>query len=172
MNHQIARNVLFVLMIAALFKNVVSYHHFGGLDRNVKQCIFKHLNDGRDHGQIASCDFVKHESGSGLRVTYQGDLRVVTCPGGQCCRRWHITINGRECSHPAPIDVAIYASKHGHALNLHRPGTLDGICDKVPKGTVKVGLSVGKCKHSIHGNAFTCWGSVCRFIIEEIPEQF
>ncbi len=95
---------------------------------------------------------------------------MISC-SGSCCKRWFITINGKECSSPAPIDTVIYASGVS-GLNLHRPGTLDGICNNVPKGRVTVGLSVGKCnKVQDTGNAYTCWNSVCRFIIEEIPMQ-
>ncbi|CAB4015795.1 Hypothetical predicted protein, partial [Paramuricea clavata] len=136
----------------------------------VKQCSFKNLNDGRDKGQIQTCDFQKAHTNSALRVTYQGDLRLVTCSNGKCCRRWFITINGKECSSPAPIDAVIHSGKRVNDLSLHRPGTLDGFCNNIPKGKVTVGLSVGKCNNWSHdvGDAYTCWNSVCRLIIEEI----
>ena len=95
---------------------------------------------------------------------------MVSCTSG-CCRRWFITINGKECSSPAPIDTLIYANRVAN-LNLHRPGTLDGFCNNIPKGRVTVGLSVGKCNgYSKSADAYTCWNSVCRFIIEEIPSM-
>ena len=100
-------------------------------------------------------------------------MRVISCTGhglGGCCRRWFITINGEECSSPAPIDATIYVKNSG--LDLHRPGTLDGFCNNIPAGNVTVGLSIGKCDGiTDHGDAFTCWKSVCRFIIEEVPSM-
>ncbi|CAB4017357.1 collagen triple helix repeat-containing 1-like [Paramuricea clavata] len=80
------------------------------LTPRVKQCTFENLNDDKDKGQIETCDFQKAHSNSALRVTYQGDLRLVSCTNGKCCRRWFITINGKECSSPAPIDAAIHAN--------------------------------------------------------------
>ena len=35
---------------------------------------------------------------------------MVSCTNGKCCRRWFITINGKECSSPAPIDAVIHAN--------------------------------------------------------------
>ena len=103
-----------------------------------------------------------------LRATYQGDIRMVGCTNGRCCRRWFITFNGQECSSPTPIDAVIYADV---AVNVHRPGTLDGFCENIPKGRVVVGVSVGDCKHPSHpnGDAYTGWNSVARLIIEEVP---
>ena len=107
-------------------------------------------------------------SNSALRVTYQGDIRLLSVPTGSC-RRWFITINNAECSSPAPIDALIYANVVS-GLNLHSPGTLDGLCNNIPAGRVTVGLSVGKCNGYSHvGDAYTCWNSVCRLIIEEVP---
>ncbi|CAB3986066.1 Hypothetical predicted protein [Paramuricea clavata] len=108
----------------------------------VKQCTFKNLDDGQDKGQI------------------QDMLSTLVS----------ITINGKECSSPAPIDAVIYANGVSN-LNHHRPGTLDGFCNNIPKGKVTVGLSVGKCTSYDGGDAYTCWNSVCRLIIEEIPSM-
>ena len=143
---------------------VSSYGH------GIKQCTFKSLNDGRNDGQIQTCDFQKAYSNSALRITYQGDMRLVSC-SSNCCRRWFITINYAECSSPAPIDAIIY-SNGVSGLNLHRPGTLDGFCNNIPAGRVTVGLSVGKCNsYAYTADAYTCWNSVCRFIIEEVPSM-
>ena len=117
---------------------------------------------------LQTCDFQKVYSNSALRVTYEGVMRLMSC-SRSCCRRWYITINGIECSTPAPIDALIYANGVS-GLNLHRPGTLDGFCNNIPAGRVTVGLSVGKCSgYPDLGDAYTCWNSVCRFIIEEVP---
>ena len=155
--------VSFLLVSIAVEVTSLSIYGYG-----VKQCTFKALNNNWDNGQIKTCDFQKVYSNSALRVTYEGVLRLISCPSG-CCRRWFITINGNECSSPAPIDTIIYANKVSN-LNLHRPGTLDGFCNNIPAGRVTVGLSVGKCNGFPDvGDAYTCWNSVCRLIIEEVP---
>lgn len=93
---------------------------------------------------------------------------MVGCTSGKCCRRWFITINRKECSSPAPVDATIFANLN---INLHRPGTLDGFCENIPKGRVTVGISVGACPnpHYNSGDAYTGWDSVSRLIIEEVP---
>ena len=118
---------------------------------------------------LQKCDFRKIRSDTALRVTYQGDVRVVSA--SPSCRRWFITVNGRECPSPDTIDASLYF--HGvKGLNHHRPSTLDGFCENIPEGRVIVGLSVGKCgggHKGDPGDAYTCWNSVCRLIIEEVP---
>ena len=158
-------SVGFILFsIAVLYMEVTSSSSLG---QGVKQCAFKSLNKDTNNGQIQTCDFKKFFSQSALRVTYQGDMRLIGTYRG-VCRRWYITINGNECLSPAPIDAIIHANRQ--AINLHRPGTLDGFCNNIPAGRVTVGLSVGKCNgYPDVGNAYTCWNSVCRFIIEEVP---
>ena len=156
---------VFVGFLLLSVTEVISSSSYG---HGVKQCTYKSLNDNKDKGQIQSCDFQKAFSTSALRVTYQGDMRALSC-SRNCCRRWFITINGKECSSPAPIDALIYANGVS-GLNLHRPGTLDGFCNNIPAGRVTVGFSVGKCKNWPDvGDAYTCWDSACRLIIEEVP---
>ena len=46
------------------------------------------------HAQ-ATCKFTKAESSTSLRVTFQGNMRVIGCSKG-CCRRWFLTINGKK----------------------------------------------------------------------------
>ncbi len=85
------------------------------------------------------------------------------------CRRWFITINGNECTSPVTIEASVHPIGVT-GLNNHRPGTLDGFCENIPKGRVIVGLSIGKCKYGKNapGDGHTCWG-ICRLIIEEVP---
>jgi len=116
---------------------------------------------------LQTCDFQKRLPNTALRVTYQGDLRVISTPIG-ACRRWYITIGGQECSTPTTIEAVIF-EKQPDTLNLHRPATLDGLCYNIPAGRVTVGLSVGKCVDNNPADAATCWGSSCRLIIEEVP---
>ena len=123
------------------------------------------MNDDKDSGPLsATCKFTKAESTTSLRVTFQGNMRVVGCSGG-CCRRWFLTINGQECRDPATIDTQIYATG---SVNRHSPKTLDGLCNNIPKGDVTVGISITACSGSTPGNAYTGWYSVSRFIIEEM----
>ena len=96
-------------------------------------------------------------------------MRVIS--GSDVCRRWFITINGKECTSPDTIEAAIHPIGVT-GLNNHRHGTLDGFCENIPKGRIIVGFSVGNCKYGYEnrkGDAFTCWGGVCRLIIEEVP---
>ena len=101
-------------------------------------------------------------------MTYQGDLRIIGCGSPFCCSRWYITINGKECSSPAPVDGLILADI---TINIHRPATLDGFCENIPKGRVTVGLSIGECRNQAYrsGDALTGWDTVSRLIIEEVP---
>ncbi|XP_046853998.1 collagen triple helix repeat-containing protein 1-like [Xenia sp. Carnegie-2017] len=134
--------------------------------RLVKQCVFKNLNDDKDAGALTqvTCAFNKQKTDTSLRVTFNGNMRVVGCSSG-CCRRWFITINGRECQDPATIDTQIFADG---SVNRHSPSTLDGFCNNIPVGTVKVGLSIAACSGFTGGNAYTGWNSVSRIVIEEL----
>jgi len=55
--------------------------------------------------------------------------------------------------------------------NLHRVRQIEGVCEKVKQGTVRVGFWVGKCagRGLNLGDAYTGWNSVSRIYVEEIP---
>ena len=72
---------------------------------------------------------------------------------------------GNECKEPAPIDTQIYVTG---SVNRHSPKTLDGFCYNIPQGKVTVGLSIGTCSGGKPGDAYTGWGSISRFVIEEM----
>ncbi|XP_046844204.1 collagen triple helix repeat-containing protein 1-like isoform X2 [Xenia sp. Carnegie-2017] len=110
-----------------------------------------------------SCDFNKEKTDTSLRVTFNGVMRVIGCSSG-CCRRWFITINGKECKDPATIDSLIWANG---SVNRHIPGVIDGICNNIPAGPVRVGLSIAACS-GYRGNGYTGWNSVSRILIEEM----
>ena len=101
-------------------------------------------------------------------MTYVGDMRVVSSKNA--CRRWFITINGKECTLPSKIE-SINHPVGLTGLNYHRTGVVDGICKGISAGSLSIGLSVGKCTQKGYenypGDAYTCWGSICRIIIEE-----
>ena len=115
------------------------------------------------------CIFKKMSDNTGLRVFWNGVLRLEGCDN--CCRRWYFTFNGAECSAPAAIDGVVYirygsGSRH---KNLHRPRHIEGICDKIHKGTVRVGFWVGNCAGYGSADAYTGWNSVSRIYVEEVP---
>ena len=103
-----------------------------------------------------------------MRVFWNGDCRIRYCHS--CCRRWYFTINGAECSAPAAIDGVVYMENgHKTKLNLHRVRQIEGVCEKVHKGTVRVGFWVGKCAGYGSADAYTGWNSVSRIYVEEVP---
>ncbi|XP_067032944.1 collagen triple helix repeat-containing protein 1-like [Acropora muricata] len=140
----------------------------GLLVKNWKQCVYKNLNDGRDTGLIKECIFKKNFAKTGLRVFYNGDLRLHNCH--DCCRRWYFTFNGAECSAPAAIDGIVYMRNGNNGKkNIHRVRQIEGVCEKVHKGIVRVGFWVGNCVGYGTADAFTGWISVSRIYVEEVP---
>ncbi|CAH3192037.1 unnamed protein product [Porites evermanni] len=141
----------------------------GSFTRNWKQCVFKNLNEGRDSGLVKECIFKKTSDNTGLRVYWSGHLRIYNCNG--CCKRWYFTFNGAECSAPAAIDATVYMYRGaGSRLNnLYRPRHVEGVCDKIHKGTVRVGFWVGNCSGYGSADAATGWNSVSRIYVEEVP---
>ena len=113
--------------------------------------------------------FKKKSNKTGLRVFWNGDFRLYNCH--ICCRRWYFTFNGAECSAPAAIDGIIYmVYGTGGKKNLHRPRQIEGVCEKVHKGTVRVGFWIGQCGNGYKsGDALTGWNSVSRIYVEEVP---
>ena len=116
------------------------------------------------------CIFKKTSDNTALRVYWAGNLRINNCDN--CCSRWYFTFNGAECSTPAAIDGVVYM-RYGTGSkykNLHRPRHIEGVCEKLHKGTVRVGFCVGRCAgYGFVVDAATGWNSVSRIYIEEIP---
>ena len=114
------------------------------------------------------CIFKKASATTGLRVFWSGTLRLANCHG--CCRRWYFTFNGAECSTPAPIDGVVYM-RYGSSWkkDLHRVRHIEGVCEKIHKGTVRVGFWVGNCAGYKSADAHTGWNSVSRLYVEEVP---
>ena len=46
---------------------------------------------------------------------------------------------------------------------------MEGICDKIHKGTVRVGFWVGNSAGYKSADAYTGWNSVSRIYVEEVP---
>ena len=77
-------------------------------------------------------------------------------------------------SQPFAIDgVAHSTSNHGKTdTNIHRTTQIGGYCEEIAKGTVRVGINVGKCVGTKAADAYTGWNSVIRIMIEEVrPSQ-
>ena len=106
---------------------------------------------------------------TGIRVFWNGNLRITNCDN--CCSRWYFTFNGAECSAPAAIDGIVYM-QYGRGSKfkaLHRVRHIEGICEKIHKGTVRVGFWVGSCAGLKSADASTGWKSGSRMYVEEVP---
>ena len=115
------------------------------------------------------CIFKKTSDNTGLRVYWSVHLRIYNC--NSFCRRWYFTFNGAECSAPAAIDATVYMNLGAGSRinNLYRPRHVEGVCDKIHKGTVRVGFWVGNCSGYGSADAATGWKSVARIYVEEVP---
>ena len=119
---------------------------------------------------IQSCDFVKKYANSVLHVYFAGNLKIYDCGG--CCSRWYFTFNGAECSSPGSIDGIFYIGTPSNVNhNFHNHRHIEGHCNNIQKGNVRVGFWVGNCGGSYAlGNAFTGFDdAVNRIFIEEVP---
>ena len=134
------------------------------LKSNWKQCVWKR-DDGKDTGLIQNCDFIKKYDNTSLRVFYEGSLRT---RGSGHCSRWYVTLNGAECAKPATIEGLVYTPSSQHDPHRHRH--IEGYCDQVRRGHIRVGVWIGNCNngHGL-GDGHTGWSSVSRIVIEEVP---
>ncbi|KAL9986634.1 hypothetical protein ACROYT_G000805 [Oculina patagonica] len=131
--------------------------------RNWKQCAWKR-EDSRDIGLIKDCVFDKKKDNTALRVVYQGNLYLLC---NHCCKRWFISFNGAECSGPLPIDVVWWMKNNNYPT--YKPGSIEGYCDNIHNGKIRVGINIGNCPGYGDSNGYTGWNSVSRLMIEEVP---
>ena len=96
-------------------------------------------------------------------MAYGGNLRIYC---RDCCSRWFLTFNDQECTGPMTIDAAHYTRA---SIEIHRHRQIEGYCENVPAGDVRVGLHVGKCSGYGVANAYSGWNSVSRIMIAEMP---
>ena len=118
------------------------------------------------------CVFNKLSDKTALKVEYNGDLKIAFCLN--CCKRWYFTFNGVECRKPLAIDGVMHiSSNHGRTdTNIHKVTQIGGYCERIAKGTVRVGINVGNCVVRKAADAYTGWNSVTRIMIEEVlPPQ-
>ena len=113
------------------------------------------------------CQFTKIKDNTSLRVVFQGNIHLGGCSG--CCKRWFITFNSAECSGPLPIDAALWI-RNSNTDDI-RHGAIEGYCDNIGKGNIRVGINIGNCPG--YGNSYghTGYKSVSRLIIEEVPQS-
>ena len=117
---------------------------------------------------IQDCVFTKNFSDTSLHVAWTGCFRVHDCKN--CCKRWYFTFNGAECSAPLPIDGAVYLGHVSVAQDPHRVRHIEGRCNNIHKGKVRVGFWVGNCRGFGNADAHTGGFSVSRIYVEEIPK--
>ena len=59
----------------------------------------------------------------------------------------------------------------GRNRDLHRHRHIEGHCNNIQKGNVRVAFSVGKCVTGQKlADAYTGWHSINRIFIEEVPK--
>ena len=112
--------------------------------------------------------FTKNFSDTSLHVYWTGILRIYDCDS--CCKRWYFTFNGAECSGPLPIDGVVYMLKGRGTKDLHRVRHIEGHCNNIHRGKVRLGFWVGNCPGYGNADAYTGWKSVSRMFIEEVPK--
>ena len=138
---------------------VVSINHYDTVARLTTICLICLL-------LFQDCVFNKLQSNSALRVSFQGNMRVMS---DQKCNRWYFKFNGNECSGPITIEAVFYnywPSKTNPSLLHHR--SFEGYCENISQGAVRVELWVGRCGGVALGDAYTGWDSVSRIMIEEV----
>ena len=114
------------------------------------------------------CVFTKKFPDTSLHVYWTGVLRITNC--ADCCKRWYFTFNGAECAAPLPIDGLVYMRKPT-IQNIHRVNNIEGHCNNIHKGKVRVGFWVANCAgYSGSYDAQTGWNSVSRIFVEEVPK--
>ena len=95
---------------------------------------------------------------------YGGNLRSL---GSFSCNRWYFTFDGAECTKPATIEGVVYTGSTNSNLHHHRH--IEGYCNQVPKGHIRVGFWIGKCESYSLGDGYTGLQSMSRVVIEELP---
>ena len=117
--------------------------------------------------RFQDCQFTKIKDDTTLHVVFQGNILLGGC--SNCCKRWFITFNGTECGGPLPIDAVLWISNSNN--DDHRHGAIEGYCDNIGKGNIRVGISIGNCPGYGNSNGRTGWKSVSRLIIDEVPRS-
>ena len=67
-----------------------------------------------------------------------------------------------------PIDGIVYM-QGVRALQPLRVRHIEGYCENIPRGEVRVGFNVGNCAGYGNADAHSGWNSVSRIVVEEVP---
>ncbi|XP_068716905.1 collagen triple helix repeat-containing protein 1-like [Montipora capricornis] len=121
----------------------------------------------RNTHAVLDCLFTKTTDNTALRVVYQGNFHLYC---DHCCKRWFIAFNGAECSGPRPVYVVLWVRK-GFGYDEHKPGSIEGYCENIHKGKIRVGINIGNCNGYGNSDGHTGWNSVSRLMIEEVPRS-
>ena len=95
------------------------------------------------------------------------------------CSQWYFTIDGEQCTDPAPVNgILCYG---GHRICFHRHSTIIGVCRRtdagdIHAGTHQIAMHVGNCQFAPPefngGDAHTGWLSTTTMLVEELcPPQ-
>ena len=95
---------------------------------------------------------------------YEGTLRSY---GSSVCNRWYFTFDGAECTKPATIEGIVWVKST--TVSPHRHRHIEGYCNQVPKGRIRVSFWIGKCESYSLGDGYTGFLSTSRIVIEEVP---
>ena len=95
---------------------------------------------------------------------YAGTIRS---SGPLSWNRWYFTFDGAKCTKPATIEGIVYIESTKD--NPHRHRHIEGYCNEVPKGHIRVGFWIGTCEGHSLGDGHTGWKSMSRIVIEEVP---
>lgn len=67
-----------------------------------------------------------------------------------------------------PIDGVVYVGTASEEQPL-RVRHIEGYCQNISKGGVRVGINVGNCASHGDADAMSGWNSVSRIVVEEVP---
>lgn len=66
------------------------------------------------------------------------------------------------------LDAVLFV-RTGPGYDEYRLGSIEGYCQNIHKGKIRVGINIGNCNGSGNSDGHTGWNSVSRLIIEEVP---
>ena len=58
----------------------------------------------------------------------------------------------------------------GASQDIHRVRNIEGHCNNIDKGQVRVGFWIGNCNGYGNADGYTGWNSVSRIFVEEVPK--
>ena len=119
--------------------------------------------------------FKKQRDDTHLRLTWTSSTKQ---NAAEKCNQWYFTIDGRECSNPAPINGNVYLATLSSA-DIHRFGTIIGVCRGTSAGNILSGShqiamnTRNNCNRQYSGaDGYTGWQSTTAVIVEELcPPQ-